>query len=115
MAFGSALVVQALALYWPRVATTGGLQGGDKVAHVLLFGAPALVGVLARVPTPIVGGVLLAHAVLSEMIQGALLPNRGAELADAGADVVGVALGLAVGRLLARRQRMRSGQDRRRG
>lgn len=103
-----ALAVQALALYWPfAVALPLSLPGSgvdvptDKLVHVVLFAAPAYCGVrLAQVTgrrsiAVVLLIALIAHAGLSELLQGAFLPRQRDPL-DVLADLSGVLIG-AVG------------------
>ena len=97
LTFGLALLGQTLLLYWPSAAS--GPDVGlplDKVAHVLLFAVVAAAGVWARVPTPVLVALLLAQAAVSEVVQGVLLDQRGAEWGDLAADVLGIAVGLTL-------------------
>lgn len=95
VAFVVALAAQLVALYWPRVAVDGFPQDSDKVVHLLLFGVPAYLGVVAFGRWwPAL--VLVAHAPVSELLQGALLPGRSSTPADAIADLAGVALGVVL-------------------
>ncbi|MEE6273382.1 VanZ family protein [Georgenia wangjunii] len=114
-----AIGAHLLALYAPRVPSTGaeGVPGSDKLVHAAVFALVALTGMLAGVPARVLVPLLLAHAVVSELVQHALLPNRSGDVWDAVADVVGVALGWALGRALSARRDPRaargpSGPDR---
>lgn len=103
VALALAVLVQLAVLYAP--ADTGPLPfpNADKVVHVLVFLVPAALGVLVtRRPWP-VAGVLVGHAVVSEVVQASLLPLRSGDLRDALADTVGVALGVLLGLRLLRR------------
>lgn len=103
------LVVHAVALYMPGSPDVSSPAGFDKVVHLGLFAVPAAVAVLAggswrrRVPA-----LLVAHAVVSELVQGAVVPNRSGDPWDAFADVIGVLLGWAAGVWLAARVRGRT-------
>lgn len=105
MLFVLAVVVQLIALYLPNPPSGGGLQGMDKVVHAAIFLAPALFGVLAGLRPVVLAPLLIAHAVASELVQHTLLPGRGGDPWDAVADVVGVAIGLAIGSALLLRMR----------
>lgn len=101
--FAAAVLAQLIGLYLPDPPSAGGVPGLDKVAHVALFLAPALLGVLAGLrPLPL-GLVLVAHAIVSELAQHFLLPGRGGDPWDALADVIGIAVGVAVGAAAHRR------------
>ncbi|HET7397769.1 MAG TPA: VanZ family protein [Intrasporangium sp.] len=92
-----AVAVHVVALYWPVVTVQGPVTWTDKVVHVLLFAVPlyavgrALAGTGRSVRPTVL--LLLAHAPLSELGQGMLLPGRSADPWDAVVDVLGVALG----------------------
>ena len=102
IAFAVVLIVHLAALYWPRVDLSGAPADSDKVAHVLLFGVPVFVGVLAvRRWWPAV--LLAVHAPLSEGVQAGWLPGRSSSVADAVADLVGVALGSVFAAVVLRR------------
>lgn len=105
MLFVLAVVVQLIALYLPNPPSGGGLPGMDKVVHAAIFLAPALFGVLAGLRPVVLAPLLIAHAVASELVQHTLLPGRGGDPWDAVADVVGVAIGLAIGSALLLRMR----------
>ena len=89
------------------------LPGADKAVHLLLF---ALLAATARwrlgSATAVLAGVLV-YAVLSEVVQAALLAERSGDLLDVLADAVGAALGwvLAV-RLPGRQPLPRRDRDR---
>jgi VanZ family protein len=95
--FALAIIVQLLALYWPNPPQGGGIPGLDKAVHASVFLAPALLGLLAGLRRVVLAPLLIAHAVLSELVQHFLLPARAGDPWDAVADIVGVALGLAIG------------------
>ncbi|WP_306231433.1 VanZ family protein [Agrococcus beijingensis] len=101
--FGAAVLAQLVALYLPDPPSSGGLPGADKVVHFGIFLAPALLGVLAGLRPVLLGALLVAHAIVSELLQHFLLPGRGGDPWDALADVVGVAVGLAIAAALRRR------------
>ncbi len=94
------VLAQSVALYLPD---TSGVPGTDlpiphldKIVHVGLFALPtwALLRVVRR--RRVVVGAMLAQAVVSEVVQGTLLPHRGFEVLDAVADLAGIGLGLAL-------------------
>ncbi|WP_020576058.1 hypothetical protein [Actinopolymorpha alba] len=78
------------------------LPHADKLAHLMIFGAVAWTGRQVRLNGWLLGGVLVVHAVTSEIIQGALLPQRSGEVGDLVADLVGIALGLGAATLTTR-------------
>ena len=94
----AALAVQLLGVYLPGSALPdeAGIPGADKVVHALIFGVPAyLFGRLVRRgwQVALVGLVFLAHAALSEWLQG-FVPFRDPDVFDFLADAAGVALAL---------------------
>ncbi len=94
-----ALAVQLVVLYAPRAPGTPLFPGSDKVVHVLVFAVPVLLLLLAGAPARLVVVVLGLHAVVSEVVQGAVLPDRSADALDVVADLVGVAVGWLLWRL----------------
>ncbi len=102
-ALALAVVVQLVVLYLPSPPEGPGIPGLDKVVHVGVFAAPALAGVLGGLRPAVLGAALAAHAVVSELLQHALLAERSGDAWDVVADLVGVALGRAVGVALRRR------------
>lgn len=93
-AFGLACAVHLYGLYWPQPEGAGtSIPYADKVAHVLLFGTVAYLGLRIGVPARWLIGVLVAEAAVSELVQHYLLPLRSGDPLDAVADVAGVALG----------------------
>lgn len=103
--FAVLLVAHLAALYWPRVDIQGPVTWSDKVAHVLLFLAPTVAGLLAGVRPAYLVALLALHAPVSELLQHYLLPHRSGDAWDAVADLSGVVLGVTsvvVGRALRR-------------
>jgi hypothetical protein len=86
------LAVQLVLLYWPRTVSPSGGLPWDKIVHALVFGLVMWTGVRAGIPARPWLAVSLAHGVLSEVLQGALLPNRSGDPWDAVADAVGLLL-----------------------
>ncbi len=108
IAFAVVLAVHLAALYWPRVDLAGAPADSDKLAHILLFAVPTLVGVVAaRRWWP--AYLFALHAPLSEALQAAWLPGRTGGVADAVADLVGVAFGSALAWAVLRRRAARAG------
>lgn len=85
-----------MVLFSPRTPTQGGQYGVDKVIHGTLF---ALLAATARWRFGRGLALVLAYAVLPEVLQATLSIHRDGNLPDALAD----GLGAAVGWLLARR------------
>jgi VanZ family protein len=92
----------------------------DKVQHLVGFGLPCFLVLLAldlrRAPAvaaprtvAVVVGAFVAHAVVSEVVQGTLYTTRSGDPVDALADVLGTALGLGA-LLLVRRRRRAAGR-----
>lgn len=110
------IVVHLVALYLPGRA--GSVETGDldKLVHVALFAAPAAVGELlggaVRRRLPL---LLVAHAVVSELIQAQFIAHRSGELLDVLADLLGVLLAIVVVRMVSGvwrpSRRGRSGQE----
>lgn len=97
--------MQCVALYAPD---TSGVPGGeipglDKVAHALIFALPtyALIRAFGRVAP--VAAAMVAQALVSEFLQGALLPHRSGDPLDVAADAVGLGLGAALATRAGRR------------
>ena len=109
-----ALLVHLAALYVPRVPGDGPdlFPGADKVAHVGVFALVVVAALWAGLPARWVVPLALVHAVLSEVLQDALLPGREGDPWDALADVAGVGLGWAAAVLVTRAGRRPSGPAR---
>lgn len=94
LGFVAAVALQLYGVYAPREAGPDvGLPEVDKVAHLFLFGSVAFLGLMARVPARWLLAALVANAIVSELVQYWLLPNRDGDLFDVLADLAGVALG----------------------
>lgn len=92
--FVAACLLQLYALYSPRQAGPDvGLPLADKVAHLFLFSSVAFLGLKAGVPARWLLGVLAVNAVVSELAQHYLLPQRSGDPFDVLADLAGIALG----------------------
>lgn len=102
----------------PRVSS---FPDADKVEHIVGFGLPSLLVLLAlhlhaaargrllRARTVVVVvGLFVAHAGVSEIVQGEAYTTRSGDPLDAVADLAGTALGL-LGYLLLRRAATRAG------
>ena len=99
-----ALVVQMVALYSPSsgeplVPTP---PHTDKVFHAASFAVVTVCALLARLPRRLVVITMLAHAVLSELIQWRFIESRSGDLVDLLADTVGIAVGILVARVVLR-------------
>lgn len=110
IAFALAVVVQLVGLYWPSPpAAVSALAGWDKVTHALMFGLPVLAGLaggLSRVPLVLVS---VAHAPVSEWLQGSVLPHRSADWRDVLADLAGIVVAVALWSVIGGQDRARSG------
>jgi VanZ family protein len=96
VAFVGLVVVQLLAVYWPRVDVQGPVTWTDKVVHVLLFLLPTVAGLVAGLRPSWVVGLIALHAPVSELVQHFVLPNRSGDVWDAVADLSGVVLGVTL-------------------
>ena len=93
-----------IGFYLPSIpaGTPGaGVPGLDKVAHLVVlaltvWAAGRLLAPRLRFPMGWVVIVALIHALLIELVQLLLLPQRGAEGADILFDVIGIALGVGL-------------------
>jgi alkylation response protein AidB-like acyl-CoA dehydrogenase len=92
-ALAGAVAVNLLLLYWPRPVGGEGLPHLDKAVHLLAFAAVAWTGLRARVPAGWLLPLLVLHAVLSELAQARLLPDRSGDWADVLADLLGILAG----------------------
>jgi VanZ family protein len=96
--FVLACLIHLYGLYSPRQAGPDtGLPYADKVAHLLLFGSVAFLGLRVGLPARRLLPVLAANAVVSELVQHFLLPHRSGDPFDSLADLVGVTLGAWLG------------------
>ena len=100
-----AVVVQLVVLYAPSGPSASPFPGSDKVVHALVFLVPVAAALLAGLPPRLVVAVFAAHAVVSEVLQGALLPARSGDPLDVVADLVGVGLGVLAWRVVGRMPR----------
>ena len=100
----AAVLLNLMVLYAPRVPAvpTGGLPA-DKLVHVVAFALPTIALAWAGVPWRWVVAGMAGHALLSEVVQAAVLPDRSGDPWDVVADLLGIALGVAVLGWLARR------------
>lgn len=91
------LAVQAWFFYLPAVPGEAGslFAGADKVGHALSFAALAGALVLTRTSWPIILGISIGHAILSEVIQS-FMPTRSGSVLDFLADCAGIAFGIVV-------------------
>ena len=93
-------MLSAYVLFTPRTGGDGLFDGSDKVVHLLLF---ALLAATTRwlFGSGLLGlGLVAAYAVVSEVVQGALLSTRSGDAYDVVADLLGALLGWLVARRL---------------
>ncbi|WP_432889355.1 VanZ family protein [Kribbella sp. CA-245084] len=96
--FVAAVALQLYGVYSPREAGPHvGIPQIDKIAHCFLFAAVAFTGLKVGVPARWLLGALAANAIVSELVQHWLLPQRDGDPLDALADLAGVALGAWLG------------------
>ena len=100
---GISVIVQLVVLYAPPGPGDGPFAHSDKMVHLLVFLVPVAVALLAGAARWLVVAVFGAHALVSEVVQGVLLPTRSGDAADALADLVGIALGVGLVCVLVRR------------
>ena len=97
------MAFSAFALFRPTQAGPSLFEGADKVAHAVIF---LLVAATTRwrfgARVTAAAGVV-AYAVVSEVVQGALLAHRSGDPLDVVADLVGAAAGWELARRLLRR------------
>jgi hypothetical protein len=97
------LVLSLYVLFAPRPGGDALFDGSDKVVHLALFAL--LAGTTRWRFGPAKAGLtaVAAYAVVSEVVQGALLSSRSGDPYDVLADLLGVAVGwLTAGWLLRR-------------
>lgn len=105
--FGLACLVHLYGLYAPRQAgPDAAIPYLDKVGHLLIFGVVAWLGLRVGVPARWLLSALVANAVVSELAQHLLLPQRSGDPYDTLADLAGVALGAWLGFRAARSKRL---------
>jgi membrane associated rhomboid family serine protease len=103
--FAVVVLVSLAVLFAPGSDVPSAPPGVDKVIHTALFAALALSGRWAGIGRPVLPILLVAYAAVSEVVQGLGPLDRSASVADWVADVIGLLLGLALWRFLARRTR----------
>jgi VanZ family protein len=104
IAFVAAVALQLYGVYAPREAGPQvGIPGIDNAAHFFLFASVAFLGLKVGLPARWLLGALAANAIVSELVQYWLLPQRDGDPFDALADLIGVAVGSWLGFLAARR------------
>ncbi|KGN39246.1 hypothetical protein N803_01785 [Knoellia subterranea KCTC 19937] len=106
-----ALVVQFVLLYAPSSGGAPPFPHFDKLVHAAIFALPVFFAAAARLPFVPVVALAAAHAPLSEVIQGTLLPQRSGDPRDVIADLVGVALGVIAAQRVLRVRESNSAVD----
>lgn len=109
-------LAQVIALYRPGGPPTPDLVPQlDKAGHLVIFALPVFLIMLwygyrrgggpgRRFGVAVIA-IFAGHAVLSEIVQGTLLPQRSGDPFDVGADLLGIAIGYGTAVLIiARRQ-----------
>lgn len=97
------VLIQAVGFYTPS-SGEGTLPlppHGDKVFHAGSFVLATAFALLARLPWVPVLLFMVGHAIASELIQGLFMETRSGDVADAVADVIGIAFGALAARWLA--------------
>jgi hypothetical protein len=105
-AFAVAVLVSLAVLFAPADDVPASPPGVDKVVHLVLFAVLALTGRWAGVRARLLVALLLAYALVSEVVQGLSPLERSASVADWAADAVGVLAGAACWAYLERRARV---------
>lgn len=100
-----AVIIQVVVLYWPRPPSGAGGLGLDKIVHVLIFAVPVALVILLTSRRRLTAAIFAAHALFSEVVQAAVLPQRSGDLPDLLADLLGVTLGVGLAQVLGRRDR----------
>lgn len=100
--FAAVALFSVYALFWPRPAGPQGLDGSDKLVHLLLFALLAGTTRWRFGPGTALLAAVVGYAALSELVQALLLPDRSGDLLDLLADVVGVGLGAVIAARLVR-------------
>ncbi|MGY2064829.1 VanZ family protein [Blastococcus sp. SYSU DS0619] len=103
--FALAVAVSLVVLFAPGSDVPSAPPGVDKVVHLLVFAGLAVTGRWAGVPLAPLAVALVLYAAGSELVQGLTPLARSASVVDAAADLVGVAVGLALWSWRARRAR----------
>ena len=106
----AALLAQSVMLYLPTAAGPESDLPLDKVAHFLAFAVVAALAVRAGIPVRWVTVLLVVQAGASELVQHLLLPDRGGDLLDLAADLLGMTAGLLLGLAWSARTRARARQ-----
>lgn len=94
LALAAALAVNLVVLYAPDPGTPlTPVPGLDKAVHLTVFLALTLAGLRVGLARGWFLPAVLAHAVVSEVVQATVLPARSGDAWDLVADAAGIALG----------------------
>ncbi len=93
-AFAVAVLVSLAVLFAPAGDVPDAPAGVDKAVHLAVFLALAVTGRWAGMGAGVLGGLLVAYGVVSEVLQAVTPLARSGSLADLLADLAGVVLGL---------------------
>ncbi|MCJ0903615.1 VanZ family protein [Rhodococcus sp. ARC_M6] len=99
-----AVVIALIMLFSPGSTVPSGPENSDKVTHTLMFVVLAMTSLHARIPWWLTALWLIAFAAVSEVLQGVLPISRSGSVWDGAADLVGIAIGIGIVSLLARRR-----------
>lgn len=99
-----AVFIALIMLFSPGSTVPSGPENSDKITHALMFVALAMTSLYARIPLWLTVIWLVLFAAISEVLQGVLPISRSASLWDAAADLVGVAIGIGIVAIVARRR-----------
>lgn len=97
--FGLAVLAQLVVLYAPGTAAESlAVPYADKVVHMAVFAAVVLAGRRVGLPLWPLVAVSVVQAVVSEVVQDALVPARSGDPLDIVADLAGITLGVLASR-----------------
>ena len=102
VAFVAAVLVSLVVLFTPASGVPGAPPGVDKLVHATLFAGLAVTGRWAGAGRGPLAVLLLVYAAVSEVAQEWGPLDRSGSVADLGADVVGLLLGLLAWNRLSR-------------
>lgn len=103
-AFGAALAVVLFLMLRPVQEVS---SSNDKIDHALVFAALMALGLWARIPWGWLFAGLSPYAVLTEVLQATATSARHGDPRDVVADLLGLAVALAIGQLVAGLRRAR--------
>lgn len=98
-------IVVTVMLLSPGGTVPSGFPHADKITHLLMFAVLAACSRYARIPPVVTVVWLAAYGVLTEVLQATVAVRRSGSFWDWVADLVGVAVGLAVAAAIGRRVR----------